>query len=203
MLYRRYLKRLLDILLALLALPLLLLLVLLIGPMIWLEDRGTIFYLGKRRGLKGKIFKMIKFRSMYVDAPDVRNLDNSTFSSKVDPRVTRMGRFLRASSMDELPQIINVLKGDMSWIGPRASIPREGIGWDQLNDRQQKRLTVRPGITGYTAALYRNSIKPDEKLQHDLYYVDHLSFSLDVKIFFWTIASVFGRKNLYSNERGR
>ena len=203
MLYRHYLKRLLDILLSLFALPFLFLLILLVGPMIWLEDRGTIFYLGKRRGLKGKIFKMIKLRSMYVDAPDVRNLDNSTFSSKVDPRVTRIGRILRASSMDELPQIINVLKGDMSWIGPRASIPREGIGWDQLNERQQKRLTVRPGITGYTAALYRNSIKPEEKLQHDLYYVDQLTFCLDVKIIFWTIASVFGRKNLYSNERGR
>lgn len=200
MIYRRYIKRSLDIVLALLALPLLCLLILLIAPIIWIDDQGPVFYLAKRRGFMGAPFNMVKFRSMHVDAPDIRNVDNSTYSSRRDPRVTRVGRFLRKTSVDELPQIFNVLKGDMSWVGPRATIPREGIRYADLSDERQRRLRVRPGITGYTAALYRNSIDREEKLRHDLYYVDHLSFLLDVKIFLWTIASVIRRKNLYANE---
>ncbi|MCK9350906.1 MAG: sugar transferase [Clostridiales bacterium] len=198
--YRNYIKRVLDVFLALLALPFLCLLILVIAPWIWLGDRGPVFYLAKRRGLKGEPFNMIKFRSMDVDAPDIRNVDNSTFSSQHDPRVTPVGRILRKTSLDELPQIFNVLRGDMSWIGPRASIPREGMEYSDLSEERRRRLSVRPGITGYTAALYRNSIEREEKLRHDLYYVEHMSFVLDVKIFFWTIASVLGRKNLYTNE---
>ena len=199
-LYKSYIKRLCDLVLGLLAFPFLVLLIIIIGPFIWLEDRGSVFYIAPRRGMNGRIFKMLKFRSMKVKVDDIRNKDNSTFNSSDDPRVTRIGRLLRATSIDELPQILNVIKGDMSWIGPRASIPRAGVEYNHLNEMQKKRLTIRPGITGYTAALYRNAISPDEKLKYDCYYADHISFVLDLKIVFWTIRAVFTRENVYRNQ---
>lgn len=188
-----------DLILALIAFPVLLLVCIVFGPMIWLEDRGHIFYLAKRRGLNGSTFNMYKLRSMKVNAPDIRNTDNSTFNSADDSRVTQVGKFLRKTSIDELPQVLNILKGDMSWIGPRASIPKEGYGWDDLEPQKQKRLTVKPGITGYTQALFRNSISADEKLEKDCYYVENASFILDIKIFFWTLKAVFLGKNVYRN----
>lgn len=198
--YRKYIKRFLDILISLLVFPVVGVVFILVAPMIFLEDRGSIIYKAKRRGRNGKIFDMYKFRSMKMNAPDLRNEDNSTFNSQNDPRVTRIGSILRKTSIDELPQVINVLKGDMSWIGPRASIPRNGYTWDDLDEIQKKRLTIRPGITGYTASLYRNSIPKEEKQRYDCYYVDHMSFSLDLKIVFWTISTVLLHKNLYTNK---
>lgn len=197
--YKKYIKRILDIIFALLALPFVMLISLFIGLAIFLEDRGGIFYKAKRRGMNGKIFNMYKFRSMKVNAPDLRNKDNSTFNSKNDPRVTKTGRILRKTSIDELPQVFNVLKGDMSWIGPRAPIPKEGYTWDDLNDLQKKRLSIRPGITGYTAALYRNSISKEKKRALDRFYIDKMNFILDVKIIFWTIRTVITGENIYTN----
>lgn len=198
--YKNYIKRLLDIIITLMIIPIFFLISLIIIPMIYLEDKGSIFYKAKRRGLNGKIFEMYKFRSMTMNAPDLRNSDNSTFNSENDPRVTKVGKILRKTSIDELPQIINVLKGDMSWIGPRASIPREGYKWEDLDENQKKRLTVRPGITGYTASLYRNSINKLEKQKYDCYYVEHINLLLDIKIVFWTIRTVLLHKNVYTNK---
>jgi lipopolysaccharide/colanic/teichoic acid biosynthesis glycosyltransferase len=137
---------------------------------------------------------------MYVNAPDIRNKDGSTYNSDSDKRVTKIGRLLRKTSIDELPQVLNVLKGDMSWIGPRASVPKEGYTWYDLDEIQRKRLTVRPGLTGYTAALYRNSIPQEEKHKWDCYYVDHINFLLDMKIVILTIKTVILRKNIYTND---
>lgn len=197
--YKKYVKRCLDIGLALILLPFVCVFILIFTPAIYIEDRGTIFYKAKRRGLNGKVFFMYKLRSMRMNAPDLRNANNSTFNSASDPRVTKVGRILRKTSIDELPQIFNILKGDMSFIGPRAPIPTDGVSWDHLNEMQQKRLTVRPGITGYAAALYRNSIDKTEKQKLDCYYADHVSFVLDIKIIFWTLRTVLLRKNLYTN----
>src|SRR5690554_5282152 len=105
--YKKYIKRILDIIFALCALPLLILIGLFIGPAIYLEDKGSIFYKAKRRGINGKIFEMYKFRSMKVNAPDLRNKDNSTFNSEEDPRLTKVGRIIRKLSIDELPQVLN------------------------------------------------------------------------------------------------
>lgn len=197
--YSKVVKRILDILFAVIALPFVILFILIFAPAIYMEDRGTIFYKAKRRGLNGKVFFMYKLRSMRMNAPDIRNANNSTFNSASDPRVTKIGRILRKTSIDELPQIFNILKGDMSFIGPRAPIPKDGMSWEDLGEMQKKRLTVRPGITGYAAALYRNSIDKTEKLKLDCYYADHVSFVLDVKIVFWTLRTVLLRKNLYTN----
>ena len=199
MYYKKYIKRILDFLFALLLVPLFLLSCCVVGLCIYLEDKGSIFYKAERRGMNGKIYSMLKFRSMKMNAPDIRNKDGSTFNSKNDNRITKTGKIIRKTSIDELPQILNVLKGDMSFVGPRAPIPKEGYEWNDLDEMKQKRLQVRPGITGYSAALFRNSISAEEKLKKDCYYVDHVSFMLDLKIIFWTVKTVLLRKNIYTN----
>ena len=112
-------KRVIDFCISLIILPIVLLLLVIVGIAIKLEDRGPIFYMGERIGYHGKIFKMFKFRSMKVNAPDLRYADGSTYNSEDDPRVTKVGRFLRKTSIDEIPQLLNVLIGDMALIGPR------------------------------------------------------------------------------------
>lgn len=192
--YKKFLKRAIDILLSLIALPFVLLAIIVMAPFIWLEDRGPIFYNAERRGKDGKTFKMFKLRSMYLNAPDIKNADGSTFNSDNDPRVTKIGRIMRKTSVDELPQILNVLIGDMSFIGPRPTLAVRP--YEELPEINKKRLQVRPGITGYAQAYYRNSITQDEKFKHDCYYVDNVSFVLDVKILFQTVFSVLKRENI-------
>ena len=121
--YKHFFKRFLDILISLLVLPFFVLIFIIVAPLIFFTDKGPIFYCGKRIGRNGKIFKMFKFRSMIVNAPDIRTATGSTYNGDDDPRVTKIGRFLRKTSIDEIPQILNVLKGDMSIIGPRPDTP--------------------------------------------------------------------------------
>ncbi len=143
---------------------------------------------------------MYKFRSMMVNAPDIRNKDGSTYNGDDDPRVTKIGRLMRKTSIDETPQILNVLKVDMSIIGPRPFVTTHYEGYEKLNDKMKKRLEVRPGITGYSQAYFRNSISQDEKIENDCYYVDHLSFLFDAKILFHTIRSVLKHENIYVSD---
>ena len=192
--YRHFFKRLIDIVSALILLPLVLLVIFIMTFIIRIDDNGPVFYNAKRMGRNGKPFKMFKLRSMKVNAPDLRNADGSTFNSDHDPRVTRTGRFMRKTSIDEIPQILNVLKGDMSFIGPRPVLANKP--YTEYDEIRRKRLTVRPGITGYSQAFFRNSITQDEKFQYDCYYVDHLTFRLDVKILLVTVYSVLRRKNI-------
>ena len=192
--YRHFFKRLIDIVSALILLPLVLLVIFIMTFIIRIDDNGPVFYNAIRMGRNGKPFKMFKLRSMKVNAPDLRNADGSTFNSDHDPRVTRTGRFMRKTSIDEIPQILNVLKGDMSFIGPRPVLANKP--YTEYDEIRRKRLTVRPGITGYSQAFFRNSITQDEKFQYDCYYVDHLTFRLDVKILFVTVYSVLRRKNI-------
>ena len=192
--YKKFFKRAIDIVLSLIALPFVLLAIIIMAPFIWLEDRGPIFYNAERRGRNGKNFKMFKLRSMYVNSPDLKNPDGSTFNSDKDPRVTKVGRFMRKTSVDELPQMLNVLLGHMSFIGPRPSLAK--TPYEELPFERKKRLEVRPGITGYAQAYYRNSITQEEKFKHDCYYVDNVSFILDVKILIQTVFSVLKRENI-------
>ena len=120
--YKKYFKRILDLALAIIALPIWFIILIVIGPLIYFEDKGPIFYNAPRLGKNGKIFKMYKFRTMKVNSPDLRNEDGSTYNSENDPRLTRIGRLLRKTSLDETPQIINVLKGDM-----------RGGDWEEIN----------------------------------------------------------------------
>ena len=194
MLYTRFFKRLIDIIGSLCAMPFVLLLVLILGPIIYLTDKGPIFYNATRRGKDGKNFTMYKFRSMYVNSPMLRNADGSTYAGDDDPRVTKIGKIIRKFSLDEFPQFLNVLKGDMSLVGPRPTLATRP--YDDLDDARKKRLKVRPGVTGYTQAYFRNSITQDEKVACDCYYADNISFVFDVKILFRTVYSVAAHKNI-------
>lgn len=199
--YRLFVKRLLDITISLIALPFVGLAIVIMAPFIYLEDRGPVFYNATRRGKDGKEFKMFKLRSMYVNSPNLKNADGSTFNSENDARVTKVGRFMRKTSVDELPQILNVLIGDMSFIGPRPTLVT--TPYENLPELSKRRLGVRPGITGYAQAYYRNSITQQEKFVCDCYYVENLSFLLDVKIIFKTLAVVLLRKNVYVSTEAK
>lgn len=199
--YKYGIKRILDILLSLIGLPFFALLFILVAPIIFMTDKGPVFYNADRLGYKGKIYKMYKFRSMRVNAPDLRNQDGSTYNGDDDPRVTKIGRIMRKTSIDEAPQLLNVLKGDMSVIGPRPHVIATYKGYDSLSERSKKRLEVKPGITGYSQAYFRNSISADEKDENDCFYVDHVSFAFDLKIFLQTIKSVLLRKNIYVSDK--
>ncbi len=195
--YRHFFKRVIDLIFALLVLPFVVLLIIIIGPIIWLDDKGPVFYAGKRIGLHGKPFGMLKFRSMKVNAPDIRLEDGSTYNGDDDPRVTKIGRFLRKTSLDETPQFLNVLVGQMSMIGIRP----DPLDWlEKYNEHERVILTVKPGITGYNQAYYRNSADGELKLKNDVYYAEHFSFLLDVKIFFKTIKTVLFRENINVDE---
>lgn len=194
--YKLFVKRLLDLLFGLVGLPFFLLAFLIFAPIIYFTDRGPIFYNAKRIGKDGKLFKMFKFRSMYVNAPDIRLADGSTYNGENDPRVTPVGKFMRSTSIDELPQLLNVLNGTMSLIGPRPDPP----DWmDRYPEDIKVFLTVRPGITGYSQAYWRNSITSFQKMKNDAYYATHCTFWFDVKIFIKTIMTIILRRGIYTN----
>ena len=193
--YRFFIKRLIDVILGLIGVVLTFPFFVVLAPIIYFTDRGPVFYVAKRIGKNGKLFKMYKFRSMNVNAPDIRNSDGSTYNGDDDPRVTKIGKFMRKTSLDELPQFLNVLLGHMSIIGPRPDPPDD---MEIYTEVQKIKLTVRPGITGYSQAYYRNSILQDEKFANDVYYAQNVSFWLDIRIFFKTIVSIVRRDNVYS-----
>ncbi len=198
--YKTYGKRLIDIFVGFCALPFVALVVLFCGPIIYITDKGPIFYNAERLGKKGKTYKMYKLRSMRVNSPDIRNEDGSTYNGDEDPRVTWIGRIMRKTSIDEIPQFINVLTGDMSIIGPRPTVPDDNFDISKIEEIQKKHYMVKPGITGYSQAYFRNSISQQEKFINDAYYVDNLSLLLDVKIFVRTIISVLCKKNIYNKK---
>lgn len=191
--YVHFFKRAIDILIGLCALPFVLLCIVLVGPIIYFEDKGPIFYKAKRIAKGGGMFGMYKFRSMIVNAPDIRMENGDTYNGDDDPRVTKIGRFMRKTSIDEIPQFLNVLIGNMSFIGPRPDTP------DFLEVYQKEApsvLTIKPGLTGYNQAYFRNSIDGSEKMKNDAYYAEHLTFWMDLKIVFKTIKTVLFRENI-------
>lgn len=191
--YRYYIKRFFDLVVSLLTLPLLLIILIPVSILIKLEDKGPVFYIAPRLGKNMKEFPMYKFRSMKVNAPDIRNDDGSTFNSNDDSRVTKIGKILRRTSIDEIPQLINLLKGDMSLVGPRPS----PLGNKDIYPKEFfRKFDVNPGITGYNQAVLRNKSTMEQRVKNDLYYVENISFCLDVKIIFMTGISVFTSKNI-------
>jgi undecaprenyl phosphate N,N'-diacetylbacillosamine 1-phosphate transferase len=192
--YSKCFKRVLDIIVCIIALPLWAIVFIIIAPCIYFQDKGSIFYIAPRLGKDGKVFKMYKFRSMKMNAADIRNEDGSTYNAEDDARLTKIGKFIRMTSLDETPQILNVLKGDMSIIGPRPDLPEQQ---ELYEGNEERKLEVRPGVSGYNQAYYRNTVPWKERIQHDIYYIDHLSLWFDIKIFFKTIVSVLKHKNIY------
>lgn len=186
-------KRIADFLAALTLAPPVLVVSAAAAVAIKIEDGGPVFYSSRRLGKDMKPFTLHKLRSMSVGAPDLRNTDGSTYSAADDPRVTRVGRVLRRTSMDELPQLFNVLKGEMSIIGPRPS-PMGNEG--KYTESFKRKFEVLPGITGYSQALNRNNDTLAERERTDTHYVDHLSLRLDLEILVRTLVTVATSRNL-------
>lgn len=197
--YKFFFKRFIDILIGLVALPFVLIVIICFAPFIYFTDKGPIFYNAERAGKDYKPFKMFKLRSMYVNSPDLKNADGSTFNSDKDPRVTPIGRIMRKTSLDEFPQFLNILFGQMSFVGPRPKIWHDYKKLEEMDENRRKSYSVKPGVTGYSQAYFRNSITQDEKFKWDAYYADNISFWMDVKIIFQTIYSVIARKNINTN----
>ena len=162
--YKSCVKRILDIIIGILGLPFFLIALIIFGPIIKLTDKGPVFYNAKRIGKDGKLFTMFKFRTMYVNAPDIRLSDGSTYNGEDDPRVTKIGKIMRSTSVDELPQILNILNGTMSLIGPRPDPP----DWlDRYPEDIKIFLSVRPGLTGYSQAFFRNGAAGEQTMKND------------------------------------
>lgn len=195
----KHIKRVLDIIIGLVAMPFLLIVVVVVGLAIKLDDGGPVFYKARRIGKDSRIFNMMKFRSMIVNAPNWTNKDGSTYNAADDDRVTKVGKIIRKTSIDELPQFWNILIGDMSFIGPRAS---GALALDNYLPDEVAKMKVRPGLTGYTQAYFRNDLSVREKRLKDAWYAEHMTFWLDVKIFFKTFQTVFKRENVYTNKEG-
>lgn len=194
--YVFFFKRVIDLVMSILAMPFWLIIAIPVVIAIKLEDGGPAFYSSARVGKDFKKFGMLKFRSMKVNAPDLRNADGGTWNSADDPRVTKIGKFLRETSLDETPQLLNIIKGDMSLIGPRAG---DWESVDTYEDDEKDKCKVVPGLTGYCQAYFRNSASVREKRLKDAWYANNVSFALDVKIFFKTIHTVLKHENLYTN----
>lgn len=194
--YKHFFKRILDFTISVLALPFLGIILIPIAIAIKVDDGGPIFYKSPRVGKDFKKFYMYKFRSMKVNSPDLRNSDGGTYNSNTDYRVTKVGKFLRETSLDELPQLFNIVKGEMSIIGPRAG---DWESVDTYRDDEKDKTKVVPGLTGYCQAYFRNSASVRDKRLKDAWYANNISFMLDVKIFFKTIQTVLKHDNIYTN----
>src|SRR5690606_7697210 len=193
-------KNVMDRVAAALGLVLLAPLFLVVAIAIKLSDPGPVFFRQWRVGYEGRVFRVWKFRTMYTDAEERRaalldqnESDGHLFKIRNDPRIFPLGRFLRATSIDELPQLINVLKGEMSLVGPRPLPAEDG---DYLGD-VRRRLLVRPGITGLWQVSGRSDLSWDEAVRLDLYYVDNWSFAYDLHILWRTIGVVLTRRGAY------
>lgn len=194
-----FIKRTIDVLGSLCGLILLSPLLLVIGILIRSDSKGPIIFAQKRVGLKGKEFKMYKFRSMVVNAEELKDklkenneMSGPMFKMKDDPRITKIGKFIRKTSIDELPQLINVLKGDMSLVGPRPSLPKEV---KEFEPWMLERLEVKPGLTCYWQIMGRNSIDFEDWMKLDIKYINERNFLLDIKLILKTFVLLFGDEN--------
>jgi lipopolysaccharide/colanic/teichoic acid biosynthesis glycosyltransferase len=189
--YKSFLKRGIDFCVTLITLVLLLPVILVTGLLLYVANKGKVFFTQERPGKDARIFTVIKFKTMN----DKRDSEGSLLPDK--ERLTGIGKFVRTTSLDELPQLWNVLKGDMSLIGPRPLLPRY---LPLYNEQQKRRHQVRPGITGWAQVNGRNAISWKQKFEYDVWYVDNLGFLLDLKILWKTIIKVFKREGI--NQQG-
>lgn len=194
-------KRVFDIVSSGIAILILIPLWLIVAIAIKRDTKGPVFFKQGRRTKNGRVFYMYKFRSMIVNA---EKIGTGLFNYKNDPRVTKVGRILRNTSIDELPQLFNIFKGDMSVVGPRPCVTYELGDFDTLNKRYKKRFDVKAGLTGYAQVKGRNDISWDDKVGYDNEYVDlfkKFGVLIDVKILFDSVISVFKRENIYETKQ--
>lgn len=192
-------KRTIDIVISSIALIILSPVLLVVGICIKLESKGPIFFSQKRVGLNGEEFNMFKLRSMVVNAEELKEkltsqneMTGPMFKMKDDPRITNVGKFIRKTSIDELPQLFNILRGEMSLVGPRPSLPKEV---KEFEPWMLKRLEVKPGLTCYWQVMGRNTIQFEDWMRLDIKYVNERNLWIDIKLIFKTVFVLFGDKN--------
>ncbi len=184
----KFFKRLFDLFFSVLFLIIFSPIFLIVSVIIKLDSKGPVFFVQERVGINGKVYKMYKFRSMCQGA---EQMEGGVFCEKGDQRVTKIGKFIRATAIDELPQLINIIKGDMSLIGPRPVLTYYPKKWEEYSEEEKIRFNVRPGITGLAAVNGRKTNTVEKRFEYDNYYVTHLSFFMDLKILFLTVKVVF------------
>ncbi len=197
--YNKYVKKIIDKIISAVSLIILSPVFLIIAICIKLESKGPVFFVHKRIGKNGKEIGMYKFRTMVPNAeeliksftPEQMKEFKENFKLENDPRITKVGKILRKTSLDELPQLINILKGELSIIGPRPVIGEE---LEKYGENKEKFLSVTPGLTGYWAANGRSNTSYDERMKMELYYIDNMSWKMDIKVFFKTIISVLKKE---------
>lgn len=197
-----FIKRAFDFTSSLVAIVLLTPLWIILAIAIKIDSKGPVLFKQGRRTKDGRIFKMWKYRSMVVNA---ENMGSGLFSYENDPRITKVGRFLRNTSLDELPQLFNVLMGDISIVGPRPCVTYELGDYDTLNKKYKKRFLVKGGITGLAQCKGRNENSWDEKVTLDNEYIDRFKkegFWLDIKILWWTVTKVLEKSNINEEKMG-
>lgn len=185
--YKNVVKRIIDFILALIGLIILIIPMILVAIAIKIESKEPVIFKQDRLGYKGKVYKMYKFRSMCVGA---EKTGSGVYSDKHDARVTKVGKFIRATSIDELPQLVNVLKGDMALIGFRSPLTYHPWTWDKYTDEQKKMFNVRPGITGWAQVHGRKTVEWNKRIELNVWYAENVSFLLDLKILFMTVFKV-------------
>ncbi|MFR5876161.1 MAG: sugar transferase [Eubacterium sp.] len=190
--YKRYMKRGLDFILSFLAIIILSPAFLVLSIAVKLDSKGPVFFKQERVGLGGNLFQIYKFRSMCVGAEQT---GTGQYSFADDPRVTKVGRFIRATSLDELPQLINILRGEMSFVGPRPPLTYHPWPLSDYTPEQFRMFDVRPGITGWAQTHGRKEVEWHERIMLNVWYVDHVSLWLDIKILFMTVFKVLKRED--------
>ena len=185
--YKHFIKRLLDIVLSVLGIVICCIPMLIIAIAIKIDSPGPVIFKQKRLGYKGKVYEIWKFRSMCVGAEQT---GSGVYSGKGDARVTRVGNILRKTSLDELPQFFNTLVGSMSFVGPRPPMTYHPGSWEEYTDEQRRMFDVRPGITGWAQVNGRKGVEWHRRIEMNVWYVDHVSFWLDLKIIWLTVWKV-------------
>jgi len=191
--YTHFFKPLFDITLALIAIVILLPVFAIVAIAIRLDSPGSALFFQNRLGKNGVVFKICKFRSM---RNDVNFKTNETLAT--DPRITRIGHFIRKTSLDEIPQLFNIVKGDMSFIGPRPPVPTFPKQYEEYNDFEKKRFNVKPGISGLAAIRQREVHDWNLNIPVDVEYVEKISFKMDLKLFLSSLSAFFNTRNIYS-----
>lgn len=193
-----FIKRLIDFIGSLIGAIIISPILIIITLLIKFTSKGPVFFKQERIGKDGKTFKILKFRTMIVNAEMIG--DGLFVKTGQDNRITKIGRLLRATSLDELPQLWNVLVGDMSLVGPRPPVPQHPHKYEEYSDFQRKRFEMKPGMTGLTQVTVRNSVPWDKRIPVDVEYVEKFNIWLDLKIIFRTIQKIFVRESIYTHS---